>query len=189
MLPDHDVLRSRRPQQGSTEADENRPQETAERRRWIDDRVRGVGPEQGSARGRTAGVLPHASTWKERHWTSRLLHLIGEAASRTATGISAAGAVVVWAVVGVATGFPRWWQTALYSVAGSVTFLMVFVIQHTHERQTAATQRKLDELIRSSARADDNLIAVEEAADEHLQALTDLNHFDRARVADSNIER
>jgi low affinity Fe/Cu permease len=55
-----------------------------------------------------------------------------------------------------------------YSTTGSVTFVMVFVIQHTHERRTSATQRKLDELIRSSTHADDTLIAVEEAADDQL---------------------
>jgi len=60
--------------------------------------------------------------------------------------------------------------------------VMVFVIQHTQERQTLATQRKLDELIRSSATADDSLIAVEEAGDEHLKALNDRNLADRAEV-------
>ena len=90
--------------------------------------------------------------------------------------------VVVWGVVGVVAGFPAWWQTVLYSVTASVTFVMVFVIQHTHERQTSALQRKLDELIRSSAPADDALIAVEEAPDEQLQALTDLNLGDRTRA-------
>ena len=73
----------------------------------------------------------------------------------------------------------------MYSVTGSVTLVMVFVIQHTQERQRSATQRKLDELIRSSASADDALIAVEEAGDEHLQALTDLNLADRERASRS----
>lgn len=72
----------------------------------------------------------------------------------------------------------------LYSVTGSVTFVMVFVIQHTQERQTSATQRKLDELIRSSVRADNTLIAVEEAPDEHLQALAHLNLADRQQASD-----
>ena len=61
---------------------------------------------------------------------------------------------------------------------------MVFVIQHTHERQTFATQRKLDELIRSSTQADDTLIAVEEAADGQLQALANLNLADRERASE-----
>ena len=96
-----------------------------------------------------------------------------------------------WVVVGLVTGFPSWWQVILYSVTASVTFVMVFVIQHTQGRQIAATQRKLDELIRTTTRADDALIAVEEAPDEELQALTDLNLEDRERAgrdtADSGV--
>jgi len=42
----------------------------------------------------------------------------------------------------------QWWLTVLYAATASVTFVMVFVIQHTKARQTSATQRKLDELIR-----------------------------------------
>ena len=62
------------------------------------------------------------------------------------------------------------------------------MIQHTQDRQTSATQRKLDELIRSSATADDTLIAVEEAADEHLHALNDLNLVDRAAAFRDRVE-
>jgi low affinity Fe/Cu permease len=101
----------------------------------------------------------------------------------SSAGIVAATLVLVWALIGVGYGFPAWWQISLYSTTGSVTFVMVFVIQHTHERQTFATQRKLDELVRSSTRADDNLIAVEEAADDQLQALADLNLADRERAS------
>jgi low affinity Fe/Cu permease len=91
--------------------------------------------------------------------------------------------IVVWAAIGFIVGFPSWWQITLYSVATSVTFVMVFVIQHTQERQTSATQRKLDELIRSSLRADNNLIAVEQASDQDLQALGSLNLVDRERAS------
>lgn len=97
----------------------------------------------------------------------------------------AAGLVVGWGVVGAVTGFPAWWQTVLYSVTASVTFVMVFVIQHTQGRQIAATQRKLDELIRTTAPADNSLIAVEEAPDAELQALTDLNLEDREHATDA----
>ena len=97
--------------------------------------------------------------------------------------IRSPSAVGCWLVVGIVTGFPDWWPTILESVAGSVTLIMVFVIQHTQERQTSATQRKLDELIRSSVHADDSLIAVEEAPDEQLQALGHLNLADRRRAA------
>lgn len=91
----------------------------------------------------------------------------------------AAAFVVGWTVLGIVERFPPWWETVLYSVTGSVTFVMVFVIQHTQQRQTAATQRKLDELLRSSSDADNSVIAVEEAPDEHLAALARLNLADR----------
>ncbi len=101
-----------------------------------------------------------------------MLHRLGEAMAHSATGVGAAHFVIGWAVLGLATGFPSWWATSLYATTSSVTFVMVFVIQHTQARQTAATQRKLDELIRATARADDSLIAVEEAPDGHLHQLT-----------------
>ena len=91
------------------------------------------------------------------------------------------------AALGLTTGFPGWWQTTLYVVTGSVTFVMVFVIQHTQQRQTAATQRKLDELLRSSEPADSTLIAVEEAADGDLEALT-RQHVDEREQAQADAD-
>ncbi len=122
----------------------------------------------------------HADGWDARHWSRRLIHWISAVASHAATAILACLLVIAWTIVGAVSGFPRWWQTTLYSVTGSVTFVMVFVIQHAQERQTFASQRKLDELIRSSSQADDSLIAVEESDDRHLQALASLNYTDRA---------
>ena len=101
-----------------------------------------------------------------------MLHRVGEIVAHAGSGIFAAALVVGWLALGLTTGFPGWWQTTLYVVTGSVTFVMVFVIQHTQQRQTAATQRKLDELLRSSEPADSTLIAVEEASDADLEALT-----------------
>jgi low affinity Fe/Cu permease len=126
----------------------------------------------------------HATAWEQRHWTSRLLYAVGEVVAHSGAGIVAALLVLGWAIVGAISGFPAWWQTVLYSVTGSVTFVMVFVIQHTQQRQTAATQRKLDELLRASERADSALIAVEEAPDEHLEALARLNLADRERAVE-----
>ena len=98
------------------------------------------------------------------------------------SGVVAAVFVAGWSIVGVATGFPGWWQTTLYSVTGSVTFVMVFVIQHTQQRQTAATQRKLDELLRSSDGADSTVIAIEEAPDDDLQLLNRHHVAERERA-------
>jgi low affinity Fe/Cu permease len=136
---------------------------------------------------RRVGVFPsagfHSDEWTQRHWSSRLLHRVGEYVADAVSGIVAAVLVSIWAVVGLSTGFPHWWQTTLYSVTGSVTFVMVSVIQHTQQRQTAATQRKLDELLRASEEADSTLIAVEEAPDGELETLA------RQHVAERNHAR
>ena len=128
----------------------------------------------------------HASEWTQRPWSSRALHRVGDAVAHAASGVVAAVFVVGWAILGLVTGFPGWWEITLYSVTGSVTFVMVFVIQHTQQRQVAATQRKLDELLRSSAEADSTLIAVEEAPDRALQQLARFHVAEReqAQAAD-----
>jgi len=102
---------------------------------------------------------------------SGLLHRLGDATSNSVAGAVAATAAACWIVVGVVTEFPSWWQVVLYSTTAIVTFVMVFVIQHTQSKQIAALQRKLDELIRSSHRADNSLISVEERPVDELQNL------------------
>ena len=91
---------------------------------------------------------------------------------------------MVWVVVGAIEHFPHWWETVLYSTSAGFTLVMVFVIQHTQSRQQLATQRKLDELLRTQPSADDQLIASEDAPDEELQALADLNMVDRQRAVE-----
>jgi low affinity Fe/Cu permease len=108
-----------------------------------------------------------------------LLHRLDETGSHPVSGFVAIALVGAWVIVGVLVGFPTWWATTLFSVTGSVTFVMVFVIQHTQARQTSATQLKLDELIRSTARADDGLIAVQEAPDGLLDRLNESTVTDR----------
>ncbi len=121
----------------------------------------------------------HAAGWKERHWTSRLLHRVGEIVGHSNAGMVAATGILIWAVVGIATRFPGWWETTLYALTASITFVMVFVIQHTQTRQISAMQRKLDELIRTHDRANDALIAAEEAPDDEIEAMTDRSLADR----------
>ena len=152
--------------------------DVAVRRDAVRERVEGGRWRRGLIRGTPPGVV-HAATWSQRQWSSRALHRVGELSSHAGAGFIAAVLVVTWAVVGVVVGFPGWWETVLYSTTASVTFVMVFAIQHTQARQQSATQRKLDELLRALTSADDRLIAVEEAPDEELEALADLNLEDR----------
>lgn len=69
--------------------------------------------------------------------------------------------VVVWAVLGPLFGFSQAWQLVINSVTTVITYLMVFVIQHTANRETLAIRLKLDELIRAVSEARDDLIRVE----------------------------
>ena len=98
-------------------------------------------------------------------------------------GAIAAVGLAVWLGLGVVFGFPgHRRELVLYSVTSSITLLLVFALQHTQARQEAATQRKLDEILRSLPQADNRLIAVEDAADAELVALSELNRDDCARA-------
>ncbi|MEO8266154.1 MAG: low affinity iron permease family protein [Ilumatobacteraceae bacterium] len=105
--------------------------------------------------------------------SSTVLHHVGETVANAFAGLTAAVLATVWLIVGLVTGFPTWWQVALYSSTATVTFVMVFVIQHTQSKQIVALQRKLDELIRASHHADNALISVEDAPPTELQQLGD----------------
>jgi len=78
--------------------------------------------------------------------------------------------VVAWAVSGPFFGFSETWQLVINTGTTIVTFLMVFLIQNTQNRDGVALQTKLDELIRSS-NAEDDFIGIEKLTDRELIAL------------------
>jgi low affinity Fe/Cu permease len=123
-----------------------------------------------------------------RSFSSHTLHRLGHWTSRAAAGVTAAGIVATWWAIGIWAGFPRWWETALYSTTSSVTVVMVFAIQHTQSREQLVTQRKLDELLRAQPEADDHLIAAEVASDEELDALATQNSDDRRMAKAGDVE-
>lgn len=107
--------------------------------------------------------------------SSHLLHQLGNWSSKAAAGVTVSCLLGVWAVIGVVTRFPSWWQVALYSTTSAVTVVMVFAIQHTQRREQLVIQRKLDELLRAQPEADDRMIAAEAATDTRLDELIDAN--------------
>lgn len=101
------------------------------------------------------------------------------AAGRASTFIIAAGVVVIWAVSGPLFGFSDTWQLVINTGTTIVTFLMVFLIQNSQNRDSAAIQVKLDELIRVSA-ARNSMVGIEHLTDDELD---DIRNKCEARAA------
>jgi low affinity Fe/Cu permease len=80
-------------------------------------------------------------------------------------------AIVVWACMGPIYRYSNTWQLVINTGTTIVTFLMVFLIQNTQNRDARAVHLKLDELIRAMKGARNNLVNLEEMTDEELDTL------------------
>jgi low affinity Fe/Cu permease len=79
--------------------------------------------------------------------------------------------IIVWAVTGPLFGFSDTWQLVINTGTTIVTFLMVFLIQNTQNRDALAVHLKLDELLRAIGEADNALMVVEDNTEEELEEL------------------
>jgi low affinity Fe/Cu permease len=84
------------------------------------------------------------------------------------TFLLAIAVIVVWAVSGPIFKFSDTWQLVINTGTTIVTFLMVFLIQNTQNRDAMAVHLKLDELIRAMESADDKIIAAESISEEKM---------------------
>jgi low affinity Fe/Cu permease len=94
-------------------------------------------------------------------------------AGRPAVSVLAFLVVVVWGASGPFFGYSDTWQLTINTGTTIVTFLMVFVIQSTQNRDTEAMQLKLDELIRATEGAHNALLDLEELDEEQLDGIRD----------------
>jgi low affinity Fe/Cu permease len=110
---------------------------------------------------------------KSTSWFTSFAKWTARAAGRPATFALAASIVLVWGLTGPLFGFSDTWQLVINTGTTIVTFLMVFLIQNTQNRDTEALQVKLDELIRVTEGAHLMLLDLEELDDRELDKVRD----------------
>jgi low affinity Fe/Cu permease len=101
--------------------------------------------------------------------------------------ILAIGVIVVWLITGPVFRFSDTWQLLINTGTTIVTFLMVFLIQNTQNRDTRALHAKLDELIVHMVGADNKLVTAEDLSEEQLNALK--LHFEKLGNGESTLSR
>ncbi len=99
---------------------------------------------------------------------SRFSQWVSRASGRPAAFVAVIALTLFWGITGPLFHFSDTWQLVMNTISSIVTFLMVFVIQNTQNRQTDAMQIKLDELIRATEGAHNTLMDLEDVDDQQL---------------------
>ena len=102
---------------------------------------------------------------------SRAAHWTAQQCGRASVFMVAVGVIIAWAVTGPLFHYSDTWQLIINTGTTIVTFLMVFLLQNTQNRDTAAIQLKLDELIRANRNARNMMLGLEDLSEEELKKI------------------
>ena len=147
--------------------------------------------ENGDAASQDVANENHPPQKRQNGWSatfSRAASIIAHAMGKPVTFLIACALVIVWAASGPLFGFSDTWQLVINTSTTIVTFLMVFLIQNTQNRDTAALQLKLDELIRVTEGAHLALLDLEELTENELEGVRD-NYEKLAREARAELKK
>ena len=126
---------------------------------------------------------------------TRFAGRISAVAGQPLAFVVALALILVWVVTGPLFGFSDTWQLVINTGTTIVTFLIVFLIQNSQNRDAAAMQSKLDELLRAVAKARAGFIGIEHLADREIEALRAAleketgNRCGKAATADESVDR
>jgi low affinity Fe/Cu permease len=100
---------------------------------------------------------------------SRIAQWTAQQSARASTFIVACLIILVWGITGPLFGYSDTWQLIINTGTTIITFLMVFLLQNTQNRDTISIQIKLDELIRANENARNRLLSLDELSEEQLK--------------------
>ena len=124
----------------------------------------------------------------KRSWFTRAAKWAARASGRPITFMIALGIILAWLISGPIFKFSDTWQLVINTSTTIITFLMVFLIQNTQNRDTEALQIKMDELIRSMKDAHTVLLDLEELEDDELDRIRE-SYLELARKAREDLRR
>jgi low affinity Fe/Cu permease len=101
----------------------------------------------------------------------RLSQAVTDWSGRTGTVVASVGLVLAWAVTGPYFHYSDTWQLVINTLTNLVTFVMVFLIQRSQNKDSLAVQLKLNEIVAALHGASNRLIAIEDLSEEDLRAL------------------
>jgi low affinity Fe/Cu permease len=108
---------------------------------------------------------------QQSSWFDRFSKLSARTAGRSATFTIACMSILAWIATGPLFNYSDTWQLAINTATTIITFLMVFLIQHTQNIDSQAVQIKLDELIRATKGAHNALLDLEEMTEKQLDEI------------------